>query len=285
VSCRKILLESLLEAGLQIVPILSRRWLWLIFTLALGLGCEMYFEYMMELNKFNDILRMVSQLGLALSAILVSLCVLFIAPLTIEDAEKKRESSSIWQFSSYHFWPLTLESFKALAHVLFFISFFALLCFIALGVAYVYVLPGLPDDNARLAITTVIVFVFLILPGFYKFIRLHFMPYIIMFDPSYDAGDVHAINRSHELTKPLLGWLFLFLLAGTFVELGLDLPPTFLEGTTRDILRFAISPLTILFSVYSVSVSYFMFRKIHEKLGPSGSEETQSSDSSTQQEA
>ncbi|MEO0335906.1 MAG: hypothetical protein AAF202_05920, partial [Pseudomonadota bacterium] len=252
---RKLLIESLFEAGLQIVPIIKHRWAWLLFTMAIGLACEGYFEYMMNLHRDNDVLRMVSQLGLATSALLVSLCVLFIAPLTIVDVEKKRELSSVWDFSAYHFWPLTLESVRALAHVLFFIAFFAIVCFALLAGAYYYVLPNLPNDQARLAVTTAIVVICLVLPGFYKFMRLHFMPYIIMFDPRYDAGEVNAIERPHQLTKPIFWWLFFFLLFGTFIELGLDAPAGFLEGTTRDVVRIAISPLTIVFSVYSVSVS------------------------------
>ena len=162
-----LLRYALMEAGLQIVPILKTRWLWLLFTLIVGLSCEMYFEYMMNLDPYNDVMRIIGQLGLALSAILVSLCVLFIAPLTIEDLRGNKKPTSVWKFSSYHFWPLTLESVRALAHVLFFIGFFAVPGVLALIAAYTFVIPHLPDDKAKLAVTGAIVGVFLILPGFY----------------------------------------------------------------------------------------------------------------------
>lgn len=237
-----------------------------MFTMALSLFCEMYFESMMNLNKHNDVLRMVSQLGLALSALLVSLCVLFIAPLTIEDYKQKRPFSSVWRFSNTYFWPLTLESVKAFAQVLFTICLCAVPGIAALVLANFYITPQLEDEKAKLAINGVLLVLFIVIPGFYKFVRLHFLPFIVMFDPEYDKGHVHAIKRTHLLTRPVFLWLFLFLLLGSLVEMALDAPPSLLEeGLSRTILRTAMAPLSLVFSTYCVSVSYFLFRRTHEE--------------------
>jgi hypothetical protein len=52
----------------------------------------------------------------------------------------------------------------------------------------------------------------LVLPAFYQYIRLIFVPLVVVFDPQYQNGQADALQRSREITQRHLGLIVLVLL-------------------------------------------------------------------------
>jgi len=64
---------------------------------------------------------------------------------------------------------------------------------------------------------TFIGFLLLILPAIYFSVIFIFVPYIALFDPNYEKGEVNALERSREMTRGRLFPLFLCICFSAFI--------------------------------------------------------------------
>lgn len=60
----------------------------------------------------------------------------------------------------------------------------------------------------------------LIIPGIVKFVQYLFVPFVVVFDPSYQKGEVDALKRSQQLARGSFIRLFLLFLVFTLVVPG-----------------------------------------------------------------
>jgi len=100
-----------------------------------------------------------------------------------------------------------------------------------------------------------------IIPGILEYLRLSMVLFIVMLDPEYQAGKVDALDRSREITKGRLSFVFLFLMLSAAFELF---------STALQSQKLALSPFTYcgLFALSLAGTGYanVLFFCVYENL-------------------
>ena len=218
---------ALSRAGINTIHVLRLRWPWLLLILTLSLGLKEYFAYFSgNTMPGADMERLVGRLGEMSTDMFVSVLVLFVAPITALDVELKRPLTSVWKLSNKHIYDLTVESLRVLTSVL------------------IWALA-------------------LIIPGVYRSLQFSFFPFVVMFDEKYINEEVDCLERSLELIKGILFTVF----AVGMVSLGIDLAlKSSLQlfasaGPLLYAAKAGISLLTLVLSVYTLLVSFHLYRQ------------------------
>lgn len=221
----EILKRALLAAGPQTVQVIPLRWPWFLLCIAVSLSGHWFFTPYAESDlPGTEMVRIMGNLGLFTTEIFASVMILMFAPLTVLDMESKRPLSSVYKFSNQHLWPLTIEGLRALTSIL-------------------------------------IWTLFLIIPGVYRSLRLGFLGFVVMFHSRYLKDSEDSLKLSNELMSGVFVIYLLSSLGLGAIGYGLLGPTYFFEGLTQDIVRFLISPLTQILSVYTVLVSFSIYRQ------------------------
>lgn len=221
----KKLKNALHRAGINTIHVVRYRWPWLIFILLLSYFFKQYFAAFSSNNAPGaDMLRMLGYAGEMVTDLFVSAMVLFVAPITVIDIEKRQPLTSIWIFSNKHVYELTVESLRVLTSVL-------------------------------------IWAVFLLLPGLYRSVQLSFYPFVVMFDEKYLKQEVECMNRSARLIQGVLLSVIAVGLISLAIDLGLKAavelaPEPLLQGA-----KLGISVLTLVLSIYTLLVSFHLYRQ------------------------
>lgn len=98
----------------------------------------------------------------------------------------------------------------------------------------------------------------LILPGFYQYCRLIFVPYIVFFSAEYREGRVNALELSRTLTQGRFGLILLVILFSTAGEL-LDFLPQLNPMLHTLPIRMSIDALNFGISLWLYSFLYLQF--------------------------
>ncbi len=114
--------------------------------------------------------------------LIVSLLVLAIVSIRMNDWIEGLPDSHPFEVLQKEFKPLTIENIRSLARML----LWSLL---------------------------------LLLPGLYQLIKLSFVSFVVLFDPRYRSGAVDALDESGQLTKGLKRYLCLIFVASFLIEL------------------------------------------------------------------
>lgn len=100
---------------------------------------------------------------------------------------------------------------------------------------------------------------FLIIPGFVRYSRLVFVPFIALFSKEYRSGQVDALELSHELTRGRFGRLLAVLVLTTVLEIFLQLSPNFSSALHTYPIRIAFYLASILISIWTYSFLFLVF--------------------------
>jgi hypothetical protein len=157
------------------LPLLrSNPWLLLV----LWVGCELlrqYFAVIGRLSEGHESLVIVAAFGDFTTSLVLYVALSLWAPLRVMEWDRKIPPQSFWAFTQRHVWPLTIESFRAMA-------------------------------------VTLLWTLALIFPGLFKYTRLAFVPYVVVADDKYERGERDALEYSNALVKGITLPLFLILL-------------------------------------------------------------------------
>lgn len=164
--------------------------------------------------------------GMALAIpieILLSLVVLAVVSIHLNDTLAGKESRNPWEVLAAEMKPLTIENLRALAKIL---------------------LWGL----------------LLVLPGIYQMLRYSFVSFVVLFDPNYRAGRVDALKESAQLTKGLKRYLvLLFILSAGFEIFSAWIKKV--DGGQTTLLMTAVAvALRLVFDIYTQSATFLLFR-------------------------
>ncbi len=100
-------------------------------------------------------------------------------------------------------------------------------------------------------------FIFLILPGGILFFRYMLVPFVVVFDPEYDRGNVDALERSRALVSALTlpQWLilvFLKIALPLFISMGFEEVNVLQDGKFLFIFRQVIEVIALLSFVWII---------------------------------
>lgn len=95
----------------------------------------------------------------------------------------------------------------------------------------------------------------LIIPGFIRYCRLVFVPYITLFSRSYVSGEVDALELSDKLTSKLLGTIITFMIVTSLIQITIEFTPHLV-----DFLQ--VLPIRILFFALGYALSTFCYSYI-----------------------
>ncbi|MCB0406844.1 MAG: hypothetical protein KDD34_01495 [Bdellovibrionales bacterium] len=221
----KKLHKALSLSGPQTVGVVRNRWGHCLFLVLITVLLKMYFGQWHNpqgvIRPGNETLTLIATLGDFAIDLFMSIYVLILAPLTVLDLEARRPFRSVWAWSHQTLWPLTIEGLRVLT--------FTLLWSLAL-----------------------------IIPGLYKMVRYSFVPFVVMFDPQYENED--ALERSHKLTVGVFWVILLVMIASQILSLLLLLPNELFTGMAQHVVRFFTTLLTLVFSIYTLLVSFNIYR-------------------------
>jgi hypothetical protein len=96
----------------------------------------------------------------------------------------------------------------------------------------------------------------LFLPGFYKYCRLIFVPYITLFARPYREGKIDALELSTNLTKGRFARLAVLLVVTILLQMGVEFAPNMFEALHT-------IPLRILFEVVNFYISIWLFAYLY----------------------
>jgi hypothetical protein len=105
--------------------------------------------------------------------------------------------------------------------------------------------------------------ILLLIPGFYLYAQLLFVPYVTLFSAAYEREEVDALALSKELTGKRFGLVFGVFLAVTATQVLVEFAPHLVPAFYTTPLRAAFLFLSFLISVWTYS---FMFRLFQETL-------------------
>lgn len=215
---------ALAKAGINTIHVVRLRWPWLLMILILSFLLKEYFAYFSGNNMPGaDWERMLGRLGEMSVDMFISVLVLFVAPVTVIDIEKKRPLTSVWHLSNKHIYDLTVESLRVLTSVL------------------IWALA-------------------LVIPGIYRSVQLSFFPFVVMFDEKFINGDADCLKRSMELIQGVLFCVFAVGLVSLGLDLALKSSlQLFSGGPLLYAAKLGISMLTLVLSVYTLLVSFHLY--------------------------
>lgn len=101
----------------------------------------------------------------------------------------------------------------------------------------------------------------LIIPGFIQYVRLSFVPYLVFYSKEYRLGNINALERSKQLTKPILiPLLGLTVLIGALM-IVLEMLPQIYTELHNPPLRFTFELMAFAVGIYGFSLSRILFHK------------------------
>lgn len=223
-------INSIAFAGKNYSYAVTKNFKALLGLLLVVCGLSAYFMFM--LNKFphDDMMRMVNQLGLGLTGLLQTLTLLFIIPKTLHEKSMVLKHEPFGAFSKRVFAPTILEGLRVMWRVL-------------LG------------------------FILFIIPGIVLSVLYYFVIYIVFFDLAYQKGEVDALKKSKNLTKPI----FFSLLSVYIIEFGINTGLQFFELPNADIslqilFKCFVMAVALLVAVFFHCVYYGLF--FHQYVNP-----------------
>jgi len=173
--------------------------------------------------------RLQAEIGLTLTDFFQSLTLAFIIPLRILDHSYARNNRLLGRFFQKHGMPLIIETLRAISRILLWSLLF-------------------------------------IVPGIFKQIRYFMVPYVTLFDPEYERGEVDALEHSNVLVRGITLPLLLVLGADLTLELFLSEIHSFFPVLDEMILRILFGALTMLVAVYTNCLVFSVYRSRHEAL-------------------
>lgn len=184
---------------------------------------DQYFALGARLATRGSPEQMMAQVGQLATAVTVSFVLILLLPIRIQDWQQRRKPYRSWMTVAHeHGGPLFIEGLRMT------------------GVVILWAL-------------------LLILPGIYKQIRLLFVPFVVLLDARYQAGEVDALERSADLTKGIMGWLVLLFLGSMAAEIGFEMLPQFLPVLTHPAARVLTGGLSMLISIYFYIWFFFIY--------------------------
>jgi len=194
------------------IPLFRKHWLEL---LAIFTFCETFDQFFKHLNfitaQYGE-QNMAAVFGRLTVSLLSLVLLTHWAPLRVLGHLGQLPQESLVSFAMRHVRDFTLESLRALGVVLLFLLLF-------------------------------------ILPGLWKYVQYLLVPYVVLADPNYKAGQVDALKESKRLMQG-------YSLLGTFV-LIVSLPVVLQVGQLTEPLRFTESPLESIISFTALSLLSF----------------------------
>lgn len=203
-------------------PLLQRLWPWLAFAIGTKEIVTFYFRLVADPQQDSDRILVAIALG-CLQVGLAILTSVFVMVAAQDEIHGRR--TDIWKSFKSHFKYLTIEGLRTILPIL---------------------------------LRTLL----LIIPGLIEYLRLSFVSYVVMLDPEYQAGKADALERSRELVKGHLLYVFLFLLLSAVIE--------YLGSSALDALMLSRQPvpyaLSFVLAVIATAYSNILFFCIYEKL-------------------
>lgn len=223
-------INSIKFAGNNYIYAVTKNKKALIVLLLIVCGLTAHFMNMLKLFPHDDMMRMVNQLGLGLTGLLQTLTLLFIIPKSLHEKSMVLKEEPFKKFAKRTFLPTVLEGFRVMWRVL-------------LG------------------------FVLLVIPGVVLSVLYYFVIYIVFFDPSYQKGEVDALEKSKKLTKPI----FFTLLITYLFEFGINTGIQFFELPDASFLqqvlfRCFVMAVALMVAVFFHCVYYGLF--FHQFINP-----------------
>jgi len=205
----------------------------LLLLLILFFGVELlhhYFLTIMRLTQGIQSFNLPAIMGQILTSLLEFVCLTMLVPLKIMALQGRAPDIGFVAFTQKHIKALTLESLRALA-------------------------------------VTLIWTMALILPGFFKYLRFFFVPYIVVADPLYEKGQVDALEKSNQLVKGYTLQLFIIICLLTASELT--------RGAMREKFPLLQEPvaaigLAVGFFAFSLLTNILLFRIYQLRMESSG---------------
>lgn len=155
--------------------------------LVIGLLLNQYFLSMLAIQNQLGMTQaaLLPRVGLFCTTLLESFFLSLLIPIRMEEHLAGRPSAPFMQVMNEHGKPLLIESIRVMASVL-------LWCLA------------------------------LIIPGIFKNVRYLFVPFVVLFDKDYQAGNCDALKKSNDLVKgltlPLTFLFFAWIVAGYLVD-------------------------------------------------------------------
>ena len=98
-----------------------------------------------------------------------------------------------------------------------------------------------------------------LLPGFYRYCQLVFVPFVALFSRQYRSGDLDAIRASERLTKGRLTRVLAAVLVPTVLAAALEYTPQMIESLHDMPFRILFNTLSDLTSVWGFALIYLVF--------------------------
>lgn len=200
--------QSIKESLLIFFPILKLGAGWLIGCFFLCEVLQAYFDNLNELMLVSTGYSIIGNLGKLSVALLEMAVLVTIVPKLVIELESGKNLGTFLSFSKKHAWLLFLESLRALA-----VIFLWTLAFIV--------------------------------PGLFKYLRLSFVPYVVVADKEYAEGHIDALAESNRLATGITFILFVISLGFTAIEIA--------QSTLREQYPLMTSPALSL----SLSIPFF----------------------------
>lgn len=105
----------------------------------------------------------------------------------------------------------------------------------------------------------------LIIPGFLRYCRLIFVPYVALFARPYREGKVDALDLAAQLTKGRYKWILLLLLSTTAVQVGIEFLPHLRPELHTLPLRILSAGISFLISIWLYANLYLRFEQAMEE--------------------
>lgn len=104
----------------------------------------------------------------------------------------------------------------------------------------------------------------LIIPGFVRYARLIFVPFVVLFSQKYRDGDEDALETSVELTNQCIWYIAALLIASVAFEVLFKFTPNVFPGFYNYPVRVLFSFLSYLISVWSYAFLFLLFENAME---------------------
>ncbi len=101
----------------------------------------------------------------------------------------------------------------------------------------------------------------LLIPGFYRYFQLIFVPVIVMFSSEYEKGEVDALALSTMLFKRCFKFLLVVLIVTTVMQFVLEFAPHMYETMHQTPARVALNLCSFLISIWSYSFILLLFER------------------------
>jgi hypothetical protein len=202
----------------------------LLVLLAIGAALSIQFEdYLNQLSKTEESQRWMVQLAMGLWDLTVGILMILILSWGIPKIRALTEAHfQQHPFNESYLGSFLAEYFRVLANVI----LFGLLLF---------------------------------LPGFYKYCRLIFVPYITLFARPYREGKIDALELSTALTRGRFLRLAVLLIATILLQMGLEFAPQMIEALHTIPLRILSEALNFYVSIWLFAFLYLEFEEAMEE--------------------